>query len=63
MIRVDGTYRTVWDSPAPNRGDMSYWGFALADIIPPMGFLVELNEDGEPVFIRNDRRIGGHHDT
>jgi len=59
MVRIDGELRTVWHSPAPSRGDMSYWGMTLADIIPPMGFVVELDANGEPVFVRNDRKIGG----
>jgi hypothetical protein len=51
------TMHVAWkdaDTEMFNYGDMSFWGFAASDVIPPAGEVLDFNEAGEPVFVPND---------
>jgi hypothetical protein len=57
-VLIDGKLRHFCGA-APNRGDMSFWGFSLRDIHPPHGYHVELDEiTREPKFVLG-RRVSG----
>ena len=47
-VRIDGQWM-VQDRMF-TRADMAFWGFTLADVRPPTGYVVSLGAHGEPTF-------------